>query len=87
MSVIMTWEEFSKHMDNDLIVRQTYIVRIRKRYTPDDEWDYSNEIYYWEWETNSWTWYNDWYEGQAYVEILGCMELDDVDIENIFPEG
>lgn len=89
--VTMSLEEFEKHMDSNFIVRQTYIVRIRQRYSDsiDNRWEYTNELFTWENGDHGiydWFWDNDWNEGQDEIEILGCVGLDDLQIPNVFPE-
>ena len=77
----MTREEFWKYIHKPNIVRQDYIVAIRKKYTEDGIWEYTNELltindddpFYFIWD-------NDWWEGEHYVEILGYISIDEVPV-------
>lgn len=87
----MTLYEFEKYMDNSKVLRTTYIVHLRMKYDYETEWEHTNELF--EWENGDdkdypegWYWVNDWDEGQDQVEVLGCMDINEIEVENIFPQ-
>lgn len=59
-----------------------YIVKLRYRYGWEKEWTVSNEIleYYADSKSENYIWLNDWFEGQQWVEIMGFMPIEDVDV-------
>ena len=59
-----------------------YIVKLRYRYGHEKEWTVSNEIleYYADSKGENYIWLNDWFEGQQWVEIMGFMPIEDVDV-------
>ena len=85
----MTREEFWDYINGPKIIRQVYIVHIRQKHTESENWEYTNEVL----EPDSeggFIWRNDWYEGEKYVEILGCIAVSDAevpDFEEEHPSG
>ena len=61
-----------------------YIVHIRTKFMEKEDWDYSNEILFYDEE--HFHWYSDWDEGQPYVEVLGAVEVDDVVVPDLITE-
>lgn len=66
---------------------QDYIVKIRYKYDWEKEWTVENEIleYYpssipIDRIDDNYVWLNDWFEGQQWVEIMGFMPLDEVEV-------
>ena len=60
-----------------------YIVRIRYRYSWENSYTVSNEIYYFDGCTGCWCWFNDWYEGQDIVEVIGYVADEDIIVEGV----
>ena len=55
-----------------------YIVRIRYRYLFEDKWTYDNSILTYDIETDTFTWLDDWNEGQEDVEVLGYCPVSEL---------
>ena len=82
-STAMSLKEFFEYLERQTI--HTKIVYMRYKYSFETEWTYDNEIL----DVNSeleYEWLNDWDEGQQCVEILGCIDLDDVKVP-LFKKG
>ena len=82
-STAMSLKEFFEYLERQTI--GTKIVYMRYKYSFETEWTYDNEIL----DVNSdleYEWFNDWNEGQQCVEILGCIDLDDVKVP-LFKKG
>lgn len=76
----MTLEAFEKYIRK--LPVSDYLVKIRLKYEHEKYYRYTNELCIWNWETNVYEWFMDWNEGEQDIEILGCIDLDDVYIEN-----
>lgn len=59
-----------------------YIVKLRYRYDYEKEWTVTNEIleYYADSKSENYIWLNDWFEGQQWVEIMGFIPVEDVEV-------
>lgn len=84
----MNREEFVNYIHQSDIIRQDYVVRIRKKHQESDIWTYCNELlivsdddpFQFEWE-------NDWWEGEEFVEIIGYAAINSLEIQpNIYQE-
>ena len=74
----------------DLIVTmpcQDYIVKIRYKYDWEKDWTVENQLleYYPNQNSNvpihyDYCWLNDWFEGQQWVEVMGFMPFDEVEV-------
>lgn len=80
----MTLEVFERYIKQ--LPVSNYLVKIRLKYEHEKHYRYTHELCIWNWETNKYEWYMDWNEGEQDIEILGCIDLDDVDIENTLGE-
>lgn len=60
------------------------IVRIRLKYSFETDWRYINELYLYDPESglpySEYVWEHDWHEGEEDVEILGFINISDVNI-------
>ena len=75
----MRLEEFHEWLKKQPIGDK--LVRMKYKYSWEDKWICSNE--YLEVDTSvdgNYVWLNDWNEGQEDVEILGCVDVDDMDV-------
>lgn len=71
--------EWLKTHDNAICDK---LVRIRYKYSWEKEWTYSNEILQVYFNSDRlYEWLDDWNEGQEQVEILGCVDIDNILIE------
>lgn len=69
-------EEIDK---NDYVT--DYLVSLRLKFGENDEWDYLQELYLVSNRSpNFHEWMNDWWEGQKFVEILGFVNLDEIEV-------
>ncbi len=80
----MTLQVFRKYIKQ--LPVSNYLVKIRLKYDNEKYYRYTHELFIWNWETNEYEWYMDWNEGEQDIEILGCIDLDDVIIENTLGE-
>ena len=76
----MTKEAFDDYIFK--LVPDTYIVRIKMKYSSEKEYVYTNEVL--DWCGGYFEWLNDWWEGQQDVQILGCIPLRDVEVPSNF---
>ena len=60
------------------------IVRIRYKWSAGDDWMYDNEFLCYNGNMDCYEWENDWDEGQEYVEVVGFLALDQVQIPECF---
>lgn len=74
----MTLIDFFKFLGNKPI--DDYIVKLRYKYSWEDDWNYSNEILECTFDSNVYTWHNDWNEGYDEVEVLGYISIANVDV-------
>ena len=74
----MTLKQFYELVE-DMDQVHPYIVRLKYKYDVEDVYTYSNELYLWDWEFNSYVWYMDWNEGQTDVTVIGFIALDELD--------
>ena len=76
----MSLDEFYKWLEKQPVLEDK-LVYMRYKYSWEDRWTYSNE--YLEVDMNVdgyYIWLNDWNEGQEDVEILGCIDVSDIDV-------
>ena len=59
---------------------QDYIVRLRYKYSWEDDWHYNNELLEWEPHLTTYVWSIDWNEDYDEVEVLGYITIADVDV-------
>ena len=66
---------------------QNYIVKVRYKYDWEPDWLVENQLL--EYYPNSnpnvhihhdYVWLNDWFEGQEWVEVMGFMPFDEVEV-------
>lgn len=75
----MSLDEFYKWLENQPL--EDKLVYMRYKYSWEDRWTYSNE--YLEVDTSAdghYIWLADWNEGQEDVEILGCIDVSEIDV-------
>lgn len=60
------------------------VVRIRYKWFEGDDWVYENELLCYNGNMDDYEWENDWDEGQPYVEVVGFLPLDLVQIPECF---
>lgn len=78
----MTLENFFKYLEDQEGVFDK-IVRLRYKYSWEKEWTYSNELLLVDFNTRQrlpYIWCNDWNEGQEEVEVLGYIDIDEVEV-------
>lgn len=79
----MTVEQFEeKVLEGDAAISY-YIVRIRYKYSWQNFYTISNEIYYFDGEVGCFCWFNDWNEGQDIVEVVGYVADEDIIVEGV----
>lgn len=79
----MTVEQFEEKVLDGSPVVSYYIVRLRYRYSWENSYTISNEIYYFDGDACCWCWFNDWYEGQDIVEVVGYIADEDIIVEGV----
>lgn len=76
----MTIEELFKIIDERIYKPGHYLVHLRQRYSDEKEWTEYNILlefdqfscgYVWDWDFN---------EGQEFVEVLGFIDTDDLEV-------
>lgn len=80
----MSLNDFYKFLENKEI--EDYIVKLRYKYSWEDDWNYSNEILEWDPDLEYYKWCNDWNEGYDEVEVLGYISVADMDIPDNLKE-
>lgn len=76
----MSLDEFDKWLDKQDL-KCDKLVYLRMRYDHEKEWDYDHELLLVDTDyPNYYCWENDWHEGQQHVEILGCIDIFDIDV-------
>lgn len=63
-------------VDENAAYRTDYIVTLRI------DLEEISELLLYEWESDSYYWQNDWYEGQKIVEVLGFLPVSEIKIHN-----
>lgn len=58
--------------------RTDYIVKIETRFKGEDKIHIDNEILEYDYQIDNYIWSNDWNEGQEYINIAGCIALEDI---------
>ena len=79
----MTVEQFEEKVLEGSVISSYYIVRLRYRYSWENSYTISNEIYYFDGCAGCWCWFNDWYEGQDIVEVVGYVADEDIIVEGV----
>ena len=76
----MSLKEFEEWLDKqDLICDK--LVYMRTRYDYEKYWSYDHELLLVDTDyPGYYCWENDWDEGQEHVEILGCINIFDIDV-------
>ena len=75
----MSLDEFYKWLEKQSI--EDKLVYIRYKYSWEDRWTCSNEYLEVDMSVESYyIWLNDWNEGQEDVEILGCINVGEIDV-------
>ena len=59
------------------VTQDTYIVRLRYKCAHDGDWFYTDEILTYDCE-HGYTWLNDWWEGQQYIEVKGILPIGEI---------
>ena len=75
----MLLNDFFKYLRDEEII-EDYIVRLRYKYSWEDDWNYSNEILEWEPDLTIYIWNVDWNEGYDDIEVLGYIAIADVEV-------
>lgn len=81
----MTEEKFFKWLKDQPLGDRILLIRYKYRF--ETKWTYTNEVLVLDMEVNpdnNYVYLNDWYEGQEDVEILGCQQLHNIDVNNIW---
>ena len=81
--VSLTFEQFEEKVLEGSFIPSYYIVRIRYKYSWENSYTISNEIYYFDDCAGCWCWFNDWYEGQDIVEVVGFVADEDIIVEGV----
>ena len=76
----MKLQEFYKMLDSDDFLRTDYIVKLAYKYDWEKEYTIENEYLEYDGNQDVWVWLHDWNEGQTDVEVLGYIDIDDVDV-------
>ena len=79
----MTVEQFEEKVLEGSAISSYYIVRIRYKYSWENSYTISNEIYYFDGCAGCWCWFDDWYEGQDIVEVIGYVADEDIIVEGV----
>lgn len=79
----MGLNDFYKYLESK--PREDYIVKLRYKYSWEDDWNYSNEILECTFDLN-YIWNNDWNEGYDDVEVLGYIAVADVEVPDNLKE-
>ena len=80
----MTVEQFEEKVIEGSAIPSYYIVRLRYKYSWENSYTISNEIYYFDGSgAGCWCWFNDWYEGQDIVEVIGYVADEDIIVEGV----
>ena len=79
----MTVEQFEEKVLEGSAIPSYYIVKLRYRYCWENSYTISNEIYYFDGCAGCWCWFNDWYEGQDIVEVVGYVADEDIIVEGV----
>ena len=74
----MTEEAFYNLMKT--MPRTDYIVKIESRFNGDTKLYIENEVLEYNGDTDSFIWSYDWNEGQEYINIVGCIALEDIKV-------
>lgn len=75
----MTRENFKKWLKTQPLCDK--LVYLRYKYSYETVWTYTNECLEVDMHNKSYyTWSSDWDEGQEDVEILGCIDLTEIDV-------
>ena len=75
----MTRENFKKWLKTQPLCDK--LVYLRCKYSHETEWTYLNECLEVDMHSECfYIWSRDWNEGQEDVEILGCIDLTEIDV-------
>lgn len=85
----MTLEEFTKMVQYriETYCPEYYLVHMRERYAHEKEWQDFNILFCFNQDTCKYEWEWDFWEGQEYVEVLGFIDLDDIEVPDYNGEG
>lgn len=75
---MMNLDEFREWLRNKPVTDK--LVYMRYKYSWEHAWIYSNEYLRADADVMDYTWDNDWDEGQEDVEVLGCIDIDEINI-------
>ena len=76
----MTLDEFYKWLEEQQSIDDK-LVHMRYKYSWEDRWTYSNEYLEVDMSVEDYyIWLNDWNEEQEDVEILGCIDISEIDV-------
>ena len=76
----MKLNEFFEMLDADDFPRTDYIVLLKYKYDWEKEYTVENEYLEYDGNHDEWVWLNDWNEGQTDVEVLGYIDIDEVEV-------
>ena len=76
--MILTYDDFDKEVDKkiesvDYKCNLYCILRCAHTLSDLQKEPFMFEPLFWEYETDSYTWENDWYEGEKYVELFAIF--------------
>ncbi len=78
----MNIKEFYKWLNTQSI--EDKLVYLRYKYQWENKWTYSKEYLMVDiTDSINYSWLNDWHEGQQDVEVLGCINIEDVFIPSM----
>ena len=76
----MKLNEFFEMLDSDDFLRTDYIVKLAYKYDWEKEYTVENQYLEYDGNQDAWVWLNDWNEGQTDVEVLGYIDIDEVEV-------
>ena len=72
----MTEDAFSKLLKT--MPKTDYIVKIESRFKSEDKLYIENEVLEYSAIIDDFIWSYDWNEGQEYINIVGCIAIEDI---------
>ena len=76
----MKLNEFFEMLDSDDFLRTDYIVCLKYKYDWEKEYIIENEYLQYDGNRDEWVWLHDWNEGQTDVEVLGYIDIDELEV-------
>lgn len=76
----MKLNEFFEMLDAEDFLRTDYIVCLKYKYDWEKEYTIENEYLQYDGNHDDWVWLHDWNEGQTDVEVLGYIDIDELEV-------